>query len=106
VTRFIVLARQDAAPTGYDKTSFCFGFLEDRAGVLVGELQELAHASINMTKLESRPTKSVLGQYIFLVDIEGHRSEAHVAQALERIAARTGMFKVFGSYPRWRGEGG
>lgn len=106
VTRFIVLARQDAAPTGYDKTSFCFGFLEDRAGVLVGELQELAQANINMTKLESRPTRSVLGQYIFLVDIEGHRSEAHVAQALERIAASTGMFKVFGSYPRWRGDAG
>ncbi len=104
VTRFIALAQQDAPPTGYDKTSFCFGFLEDRAGILVGILEELAQSNINMTKLESRPTKSVLGQYIFLVDIEGHREEERVAQALQRIAAHTGMLKVFGSYPRWRGQ--
>jgi prephenate dehydratase len=102
VTRFIVLANQDAPPTGYDKTSFCFGFSEDRAGLLVGTLQELARANINMTKLESRPTKEVLGEYIFLVDIEGHRSDEHVAPVLEQIAAIAGMFKVFGSYPRWR----
>jgi prephenate dehydratase len=103
VTRFIVLAQHDAPPSGYDKTSFCIGFMEDRAGILVGILQELAEESLNMTKLESRPTKSVLGQYIFLVDIEGHREDEHVRRALERIAARTGMFKLFGSYPRWRG---
>ncbi len=104
VTRFIALARHDAPPSGFDKTSFCFAFIEDRPGVLVGVLEELAQARINMSKLESRPTKSVMGQYIFLVDIEGHRSEEHVAQALERIAASSGMFKVFGSYPRWREE--
>lgn len=104
VTRFIVLAQHDSAPTGYDKTSFCFGFLEDRPGVLVSKLEELARAHINMTRLESRPTKSVLGQYIFLIDIEGHRTDEHIAQALERIAEKMGMFKVFGSYPRWRGE--
>jgi prephenate dehydratase len=76
---------------------------EDRAGALVEELHELAREHINMTKLESRPTKGVLGQYIFLVDLEGHREEPHVARALERMAARAGMFKIFGSYPRWRG---
>lgn len=102
VTRFIVLGQHDAPPTGDDKTSFCFGFREDRAGVLVGALEVLAQANINMTKLESRPSREVLGQYIFLVDIEGHRSDAHVVQALDRIAAQTGMFKIFGSYPRWR----
>jgi prephenate dehydratase len=104
VTRFIVLAQCDAPPTGSDKTSFCFGFREDRAGVLVGALEELAQAHINMTKLESRPSKEVLGQYIFLVDVDGHRTEAHIAQALERIREKTGMFKVFGSYPRWKFE--
>ncbi|MCX7790222.1 MAG: prephenate dehydratase [Chloroflexaceae bacterium] len=103
VTRFIVLARADAPPTGDDKTSFCFGFTEDRAGTLVGALLELAEEQINMTKLESRPSRAVLGQYIFLVDINGHRDEAHVARALDRIRARTGMFKIFGSYPRWKG---
>lgn len=101
VTRFIVLAHEDAPPTGDDKTSFCFGFREDRAGTLVGALQELAAEDINMTKLESRPSKAVLGQYIFLVDVNGHRRDAPVARALERVRARTGMLKLFGSYPRW-----
>jgi prephenate dehydratase len=107
VTRFIALARHDAPRTGCDKTSFCFGFTEeeDRAGLLVEALQDLARANLNMTKLESRPNRSVLGQYIFLVDIVGHRTEQHVAQALEQVAARTGMFKVFGSYPRWQDTG-
>lgn len=105
VTRFIVLARHDAPPTGDDKTSFCLGFREDRAGLLVEVLLELADAKINMTKLESRPTREVLGTYIFLIDIEGHRQDAVVAATLERIAKRpeVGLFKVFGSYPRWRG---
>ncbi len=102
VTRFIVLAQADAPPSGDDKTSFCFAFAEDRAGTLVGALHELAEERINMTKLESRPAKAVLGQYIFLVDINGHREEAHVARALARIRAKTGLFKVFGSYPRWK----
>jgi prephenate dehydratase len=102
VTRFIALGRADSPPTGDDKTSFCFGFgEEDRAGTLVGVLQELARDNINMTKLESRPAKEVLGQYIFLVDINGHRLDPRVAAALERIRQLTGLFKVFGSYPRW-----
>ncbi|KAB8141465.1 prephenate dehydratase [Chloroflexia bacterium SDU3-3] len=103
VTRFIALRGEDAQPSGDDKTSFCFGFdKEDRAGSLVEALQELALAGINMTKLESRPSKEVLGQYIFLVDINGHREEPHVAAALTRLRARTGFFKVLGSYPVWR----
>jgi prephenate dehydratase len=101
VTRFVVLAQRDSAPTGDDKTSFCFAFVEDRAGTLVDALHELAEERINMTKLESRPARAVLGQYIFLVDINGHREEPHVDRALGRIRAKTGMFKIFGSYPRW-----
>ena len=105
VTRFIALSRTDHAPTGDDKTSFCFGFgEEDRAGSLVGALQELAVANINMTKLESRPSKQVLGSYIFLVDINGHREDAHVAAALERLRGLTGLMKIFGSYPRYKGN--
>jgi prephenate dehydratase len=106
VTRFVALGRADSAPTGDDKTSFCFGFDKpDRPGSLVSVLQELAQAGINMTKLESRPAKEVLGQYIFLVDINGHREEPRVAAALERICAQTGLFKVFGSYPCWKASG-
>ncbi len=103
VTRFIALGRSDSPPSGDDKTSFCFGFAEeDRAGTLVGVLEELARANINMTKLESRPSKEVLGQYIFLVDVNGHRLDATLAAVLERVRAKTGLFKVFGSYPRYR----
>jgi prephenate dehydratase len=104
VTRFVVLAQHEAPPTGDDKTSFCFAFDEDRAGTLVGALQYLAAEEINMTKLESRPAKAALGRYIFLVDINGHCQEPHVARALEQIRARSGMFKLFGSYPRWKAE--
>lgn len=102
VTRFIILAKNESPPTGDDKTSFCFGFDEDRAGVLVGVLQELAEANINMTKLESRPSKEALGQYIFLVDIEGHRTDEKIAKTLSRIAEKTGLMKLFGSYPRYQ----
>ena len=91
VTRFIVLARHGAPPMRTDSVN-----IAEQA------LQELAEAGINMTKVESRPSKTLLGQYIFLVDINGHREEAHVAQALERLRERTGMLKVFGSYPRWQ----
>lgn len=100
VTRFIALSRESSPPTGDDKTSLCFGFAEDRAGILVDVLEELAREEINMTKLESRPSKEALGRYIFLVDINGHIADPAIARTLERIRARTGLFKVFGSYPR------
>lgn len=103
VTRFVGLGREDSRPSGDDKTSFCFGFHEDRAGTLVDALAELAAENINMTKLESRPAKELLGRYIFLIDINGHRDDAPVARALDRIRAKTGLFKIFGSYPAWRG---
>jgi len=101
VTRFIALGREDCLPTGDDKTSFCFGFHTDQAGTLVGALQELAQEGINMTKLESRPSKEVLGEYIFWADINGHRQDVHVVRAFERIATKTDLFKVCGSYPRY-----
>ncbi|HEU4328396.1 MAG TPA: prephenate dehydratase [Roseiflexaceae bacterium] len=101
MTRFIVLARHDHPPTDDDKTSICFGFAEDRPGILVRVLQVLADQQINMTKIESRPSKATLGEYIFLVDINGHRSDPRIADTLERIRALTGLFKVFGSYPRF-----
>ncbi len=100
VTRFVVLAREDAPPTGRDKTSFCFSVLKNVPGALHDVLGELATARIQMTKIESRPMKSALGDYYFLVDVEGHRQDPVIADALERIRAKTAMLKVFGSYPR------
>jgi prephenate dehydratase len=101
-TRFILLAPEDAAPTGGDRTSLCFAMHENRAGSLHAALLVLAEARINMTRLESRPAKELLGEYIFLADIEGHRLEPHVAAALQRLRQQTTFFKIFGSYPRYR----
>jgi prephenate dehydratase len=102
VTRFIRLSHADHPPTGDDKTSLCFGFSErDRPGILVDTLLELSSVGLNITRLESRPSKDVLGGYIFLVDLNGHRTDAPVAAALERVRCRVGLLKIFGSYPCW-----
>lgn len=102
VTRFVVLGTHDYPPTGDDKTSLCFGFdREDQPGQLVRPIQILSDATINMIKFESRPSKAVLGEYVFLVDINGHRLDPHIAAALQKMRAQTGFLKVFGSYPRW-----
>lgn len=102
VTRFVVLAAEDHQPTGSDKTSICFSFAEDRPGVLVEVLHEFSSRDINLAKVESRPTKEVLGRYIFLIDFEGHRTDAKVVEALEAVREKTSVLKIFGSYPRYK----
>jgi prephenate dehydratase len=101
LTRFVVLAEGDHPPTGNDKTSLAFSFAEDRAGLLVDVLQEFSSRNINLTKIESRPTKERLGEYIFLADLAGHRQDAKVAEALTRVEALSSLFRIFGSYPRF-----
>ena len=100
VTRFVALATRDHAPTGDDKTSVCFSFDEDKPGQLLGVMTEFAERNLNLSKIESRPTRLGLGQYYFLVDIDGHREDAAVAEALEGVRAKCAELKVFGSYPR------
>lgn len=100
-TRFVVLAPTDHPPTGNDKTSIAFDFAIDRPGALVSVLQEFAERNINLTKIESRPSKESLGKYIFLADLEGHRNDPIVAEALECVRRKTALFKLFGSYPRF-----
>ncbi len=101
-TRFVVLAPTDSPPTGYDKTSLAFAFNEDKPGILHSVLGEFAQRKINLAKIESRPSKESLGRYFFLVDLEGHREDKIVAEALEQVRAETSLLKVFGSYPRYR----
>ena len=101
-TRFVVLAHRDHPPTGSDKTSLCFTFSDDRAGMLYTTLGLFATRNINLAKVESRPNKESLGRYIFLVDLDGHREDAIVREALERMETEVSMLKVFGSYPRYR----
>lgn len=105
-TRFVTVAREDHAPTGEDRTSLAFAFArEDRPGQLVGALQEFASRSINLSKIESRPSKEKLGTYIFLVDVHGHRLDAVMAEALATIEKNCSVFRILGSYPRFRADG-
>lgn len=101
LTRFVVLAREDAAPTGNDKTSIGLTADADEPGVLEAIVRPIAEARLNLTRLESRPTKGWLGTYVFLIDFEGHRTDARVADVLDRIERRSTSLKVFGSYPRF-----
>jgi prephenate dehydratase len=105
VTRFAVLARQDHPPTGDDKTSICFSFEQDAPGVLYRSMGEFATRNINLMKIESRPTKQSLGEYIFLIDCAGHRQDPMVREAIEALGRSVNMLKVLGSYPRWDGGG-
>jgi prephenate dehydratase len=105
VTRFAVLARQDHPPTGDDKTSICFSFEQDAPGVLYTSLGEFATRNINLVKIESRPTKQSLGEYIFLIDCTGHRQDPLVGEAIEALGRSVSMLKILGSYPRWPGVG-
>ena len=100
-TRFVVLGRESAEPTGCDKTSIAFAVAHDRPGTLVGVLHEFADRAINLTKIESRPSGGELGVYVFLIDLDGHADDPLVTQALAAVKEQADFFKVFGSYPRW-----
>jgi prephenate dehydratase len=102
VTRFVVLAAADAEPSGDDKTSLAVGMAHDQPGTLVAVLSEFAAQNLNLTRIESRPSKNELGVYLFLIDFEGHRLDPTVSAVLERVRSRSTFFKLFGSYPRWR----
>ncbi|MED5394004.1 MAG: prephenate dehydratase [Actinomycetota bacterium] len=99
-TRFVLVAADGIpAPTGHDKTSLVVFQRADRPGSLLGILQEFAARSINLTRLESRPTKQGLGDYCFLMDLEGHISDELVADCLRNLHMKHGNVKFLGSYP-------
>lgn len=98
-TRFVVVGRGVPAPTGHDKTSIVVFQRADRPGSLLGILQEFAARSINLAKLESRPTKKSLGDYCFFIDLDGHISDELIADALRTVAAKQAQVKFLGSYP-------
>lgn len=102
-TRFVVVGPRDAAASGDDKTSIAFTTQHDRPGSLVEVLKAFSERGINLTHIESRPTRRQLGTYVFLVDVEGHRSDEPLRAALEAVERETLWLRVFGSYPHWRG---
>lgn len=100
-TRFVALAAHDATPSGDDKTSLAFTTQHDRPGSLVEILGLFAARGINMTRIESRPTRRQLGTYVFFLDVQGHRQDAPLAEALTAAQGVSHWLRVLGSYPRW-----
>jgi prephenate dehydratase len=98
-TRFVVVGRGIPAPTNHDKTTIVCFQREDRPGSLLAILAEFASRTINLTKLESRPTKRSLGDYCFFIDFEGHIADELVADCLRNLAAKAAEVKFLGSFP-------
>lgn len=99
-TRFAVLGRWMHAPTGADKTSLVVFFGEDRPGLLMRILDEFGLRGINLTKIESRPTKQQLGEYCIFIDCAGHLIDARVGEALRSVHRHVAHLRVLGTYPR------
>lgn len=100
-TRFVYLSRDSAAQdleAAY-KTSIVCGIGADQPGALLLILSEFAHRYVNLTKIESRPSKQGLGEYIFLIDMEGRLSDPPLEQALKCVACKLPWVKVLGSFP-------
>lgn len=97
-TRFLILGDYQPKPSGKDKTSMVLS-ARNRAGAVYEMLTPFATRGVSMTKFESRPSRVALWEYLFFVDIEGHRDDAYVAAALEEVEKIAGYLKVLGSYP-------
>ncbi len=97
-TRFVVLGRQEAGPSGRDKTSLIMS-APNRTGSLCELLAPMSEAGVSMSRLESRPARHTLWEYVFYVDIDGHKDDPGVARALAELARRAAYLKVLGSYP-------
>jgi chorismate mutase/prephenate dehydratase len=98
-TRFLILGRQGAEGTGKDKTSILFS-ISHAPGTLFQALQIFYEKRINLTKIESRPTKGNPWEYIFFIDFEGHATDSHIAEALDKVKEHVLFMKLLGSYPQ------
>lgn len=104
-TRFAVIAQAKPNlefPIAKDyKTSVVFAPVENRVGVLVELLNEFSKRRINLTKIESRPTKKKFGEYLFYVDLAGHQNQKIIREALKEVQKKSGLFKILGSYRKY-----
>jgi chorismate mutase / prephenate dehydratase len=98
-TRFLVIGRHETAPSGEDKTSLLFS-TPNKPGALNNILQCFAEAGISLSRIESRPSRRAMWDYLFFVDIEGHVQDPLVATTLSRVEGRSALLKHLGSYPR------
>lgn len=97
-TRFLVIGNQEVAPSGRDKTSLVLA-TTNRPGAVHDLLTPFAKNNVSLTKLESRPSRAGMWEYVFYVDIEGHQTDAKVAAALNELKQASAFVKVLGSYP-------
>jgi len=106
VTRFVLVSRPGPVgpPTGADKTTMVLFMREDHPGALLEILEQFASRGVNLSRIESRPTKRTLGDYCFSVDAEGHLDDARVAEALMGLHRVCADVVFLGSYPRASGE--
>ena len=98
VTRFLVLGRQCSPPTAKDRTSVMFSITHE-VGALHRALAPFRRFRLNMTKIESRPSKRKAWEYFFFVDFDGHQNSPRMAKAIVHLAAQCNFVKVLGSYP-------
>ncbi len=98
ITRFLVISTMDVPPTGHDRTSLVFS-IKDRVGALHAMLTPFMKNKINLTKIESRPSKKKAWDYYFFVDCEGHQNDPRVARALSQLEGMCKFLKILGSYP-------
>lgn len=98
-TRFLLLGTREPASSGQDKTSIVFAFDDDCPGNLYGVLKAFAEHRVNLTRIESRPAKHIMGKYIFHIDFSGHRQDVGGDKALAEIRRQVNWLKVLGSYP-------
>lgn len=98
-TRFLVIGRCEAPPSGKDKTSLLVS-TQNKPGALYRILEPLVNNKISMTRIESRPSRRGMWNYVFFIDCEGHRGDANLAAALSQLESEASFLKVLGSYPR------
>ncbi len=101
-TRFVLVGNHIAQKTGKDKTSIVCFLKKDKPGSLFNILKEFAERNINLTRLESRPAKKDLGDYVFMIDMDGHLHDKLIYEALESLRNNVYLVKVLGSYPAWK----
>jgi chorismate mutase/prephenate dehydratase len=97
-TRFLVLGRQCSPPSGHDRTSLMLS-IADEVGALYNALGPFRRYRLNMTKIESRPSKRKAWEYFFFVDCDGHMNDRMVAKAIASLESVCNFAKVLGSYP-------
>ena len=97
-TRFLVIGKRDTPPSGVDKTSLLI-YTDNRPGALYAILEPIARNGLSMSRIESRPSRQGMWNYVFFIDIEGHTENENVARALEELRNTASIVKLLGSYP-------